>query len=415
MHKLYGVGITNRYSCFIDNEDLDPLEQLKISEADRETKKKAKETSEKIVTGPAQAGRKGIRDSNAKGNANVKDNKGNENVDRRPPRADRGPKDRVPEKPQADRPQGDRSMRFNNEEGREARNNRCNQDDTNRDVGDFEGRGRGGYFRDRGGRGGSGYARGSRGGQRKREFDRQSGSDKSGVKAVDKRDGAGSRNWGTYKDELEVTTGDVANDSLEEKPEGVEGAGEGRPDEDTENIGDTVPTEDQPKQMTLDEWKALQQPRAKPVFNLRKAGEGEDSAQWNKMILKKKEKEQAEGDEEEDEEEYDCPQRAGRQRQILDVNFHFADSRRGGERGFGGPGRGRGAGRGSLERGRGGFERDRGERERPADRPGGERGSRGGFRNFSRGGRGSFSREDRSPRQPAPKVDDDNDFPALLG
>ena len=25
----------------------------------------------------------------------------------------------------------------------------------------------------------------------------------SGVKPIDKRDGAGSRNWGTYKDELE--------------------------------------------------------------------------------------------------------------------------------------------------------------------------------------------------------------------
>lgn len=30
----------------------------------------------------------------------------------------------------------------------------------------------------------------------KREFDRQSGSDKTGVKAVDKREGAGAHNWG---------------------------------------------------------------------------------------------------------------------------------------------------------------------------------------------------------------------------
>lgn len=48
------------------------------------------------------------------------------------------------------------------------------------------------------GRGGGGYD--FRG---KREFDRQSGSDRSGVKAVDKRDGAGSHNWGTMKDDME--------------------------------------------------------------------------------------------------------------------------------------------------------------------------------------------------------------------
>lgn len=32
----------------------------------------------------------------------------------------------------------------------------------------------------------------------KREFDRQSGSDKTGVKAVDKREGAGAHNWGMF-------------------------------------------------------------------------------------------------------------------------------------------------------------------------------------------------------------------------
>lgn len=37
----------------------------------------------------------------------------------------------------------------------------------------------------------------------KREFDRQSGSDKTGVKAVDKRDGAGAHNWGSHKQDLE--------------------------------------------------------------------------------------------------------------------------------------------------------------------------------------------------------------------
>jgi len=41
MDKLYGVGITNRYSCFIDNEDADPAE-VKDTDKDREAKKKGK-------------------------------------------------------------------------------------------------------------------------------------------------------------------------------------------------------------------------------------------------------------------------------------------------------------------------------------------------------------------------------------
>ena len=44
MEKLYGVGITNRYSCFIDNEDADPAE-VKDTDKDREAKKKGKGTS----------------------------------------------------------------------------------------------------------------------------------------------------------------------------------------------------------------------------------------------------------------------------------------------------------------------------------------------------------------------------------
>ncbi|KAF6345601.1 SERPINE1 mRNA binding protein 1 [Rhinolophus ferrumequinum] len=63
-------------------------------------------------------------------------------------------------------------------------------------------RGRGGLGRGRGGRG-RGMGRGdgfdSRG---KREFDRHSGSDRSGLKHEDKRGGSGSHNWGTVKDEL---------------------------------------------------------------------------------------------------------------------------------------------------------------------------------------------------------------------
>lgn len=37
----------------------------------------------------------------------------------------------------------------------------------------------------------------------KREFDRQSGMATTGVKSVDKRDGSGSYNWGSDRDQIE--------------------------------------------------------------------------------------------------------------------------------------------------------------------------------------------------------------------
>lgn len=42
--------------------------------------------------------------------------------------------------------------------------------------------------------------------------------------------------------------------------------------------------EEETKELTLDEWKAQRAVRAKPQFNIRKAGEGEDLSQWKKMI-----------------------------------------------------------------------------------------------------------------------------------
>ena len=66
-------------------------------------------------------------------------------------------------------------------------------------------RGERGTFRggDRGGRG-RGRGRGGMQDQRgKRDFDRQSGSDKSGVKPIEKREGSGPHNWGSVQDEIE--------------------------------------------------------------------------------------------------------------------------------------------------------------------------------------------------------------------
>lgn len=64
--------------------------------------------------------------------------------------------------------------------------------------------------------------------------------------------------------------------------------------------GDAPAVEEEPKQFTLDEWRAQRANRQKPQYNLRKAGEGEDPTQWKKMyeLSKKKEGEEEESDDE---------------------------------------------------------------------------------------------------------------------
>jgi len=142
---------------------------------------------------------------------------------------------------------------------------------SNENDGDRRG-GRSGYR----GRGGRGRGRGGRGG---REFDRRSGSDKSSVKAFEKRDGSGSYNWGTPQDELAASEEQV-------------GGGFGAPGEKSEDSPATENTTEQPteteetgveekqedagpQEMTFDEWKKQQdEARSKPQFNIRKV-EGE--------------------------------------------------------------------------------------------------------------------------------------------
>jgi len=233
----------------------------------------------------------------------------------------------------------------------------------------------------------------------KREFDRQSGSDKTGVKSVDKRDGAGAHNWGSVKQEIEEInkSSTDAETSLTDK--------EDLPNEQsTEQVA--VPEEEETKEMTLDEWKAMTQQRSKPQFNLRKAGEGEDATQWNKMVVLNKKKE---GGDSEEEFEYDpslYPQRVGRLQRIVDIQFNFSDSRRsnGGSGGFG-----RGRGRGPRPGGGGGSGADKG-RFDGAPRGGNTfgdaaRGNSGKPRNFGEKARGG------GPN--SLKVDDERQFPTL--
>ena len=351
------------------------------------------------------------------------------------------------------------SFRQQNGETREQRNNRRNTRENGLNNAGAGGTTEGGQqrqFRDRvdnrgpprqrNFEGGNNYNREFRG---KREFDRQSGSDKTGVKSVDKREGAGAHNWGSVKDDID--DGNKVNDT---NAEGANAATEKAEDSSNEQQAEQISVEEETKELTLDEWKAQKQQRVKPQFNIRKAGEGEDTSQWKKMVAlnntKKKENES------EEEFEYDpamYPQRVGRQQRVLDIQFNFNDGRRGGG-GFGGRGRARGgprpdgvgsrSGPGAGERGtrgepsgdrsfaggsgpgsvgggtgavgaqRGGFEGSRGGR-------GGFDGARGGRGGFDgpRGGRGglgvgkprNFGGD--SQQHAAPKVNDERQFPTL--
>ncbi|KAJ3599614.1 hypothetical protein NHX12_033570 [Muraenolepis orangiensis] len=289
-------------------------------------------------------------------------------VERRPPRRFERPAGEGGEKPEGgefsvDRPIGDRSMR-----------------------------GRGGPRGARGGRG-RGMGRGdgfdARG---KREFDRHSGSDRSGLKGEEKRGGSGSHNWGTVKDEM---TGELDQSNVtEETPEGEE-----HPPADSENKENEAEEvkDESPKEMTLDEWKAVQdKERAKAEFNIRQANDGAD---WKKGYVLHKSKKEEVGQEKDTLNEADAdeaPKVEDEHRKPANditsqLEINFGDLGRPG-RGRGGPrggrgGRGRGEGRGGEGRGE--------SREGPSTRP-------------ARGGR-----SDKASGVSVPNVDDPEAFPAL--
>ncbi|ELK06667.1 intracellular hyaluronan-binding protein 4 isoform X2 [Pteropus alecto] len=101
----------------------------------------------------------------------------------------------------------------------------------------------------------------------KREFERYGGNDKIAIRTEDSVGGYGVRTWGSGKDtsdvELMVPMEETA--VLEEPPGSLE---EGSPAKVPEL---EVEEETQVQEMTLDEWKNLQeQTRPKPEFNIRK-------------------------------------------------------------------------------------------------------------------------------------------------
>uniref|UniRef100_S4RXR4 SERPINE1 mRNA binding protein 1b n=1 Tax=Petromyzon marinus TaxID=7757 RepID=S4RXR4_PETMA len=126
-------------------------------------------------------------------------------------------------------------------------------------------------------------------GRGKREFERHSGSDKtpSGLKPEDKRGGSGSHNWGNAKDDASEIDQPAATEEHVEHEEVQTTETENKENETDE----TKDEEEGSKEMTLDEWKAVQEKaRAKAQFNIRKPGEGCDSVQWGKSYVMRKTK-----------------------------------------------------------------------------------------------------------------------------
>lgn len=389
MENSYGVGVVNRYALFLDDES-DPLDALKAREQAKELKKKTKEAEKenkgkpetKPKTGIAPA-RKGIKETQ---NVKSQENKSSEQQKSKgPARPNERNAERPPPRRRDERPQ---NGAVDNKEGgarpprREFGDRKPNYE--RRNFSDNpEGGERRGPRPPREPRDGPRGPRPGYDNRGKREFDRRSGSDKTGVKPVDKREGGGPHNWGTLKDEIdELNKTGSEGEAVEEKaPEAVgAGAGDGQQPEPER----AVPQEEEPRELTLDEYKALRNAqRTQPQYNLRKAGEGEDLSQWKNLVMLERKKEGERGEDEDSDEEYDLadyPQRVGRQKRVLGIEFTFSDgARRGGTLGRG---RGRGRGRGA----RTGPPRE----EAPVEGP-------------------------PAPRQQVapPKVDDSKDFPSL--
>ncbi|XP_048056002.1 SERPINE1 mRNA binding protein 1a isoform X1 [Megalobrama amblycephala] len=364
LQEGFGCVVTNRFDQLFDDEE-DPFEVLKLAE-----KKKKDAPAPGAAKTAAQAAKQLKKETQKDRKVPVPDKKeetqapvplkkdGMRKVGRRPeqpaqpaqsgsqqqggqgegrPPADRRPDRRPPRERRFDKPADEKPA-----EGGEF--------SVEKSVSDRPFRGRGGP---RGGRGGRGRGVGRTDGfdsRGKREFDRHSGSDRSSLKAEEKRGGSGSHNWGTVKDELsELDQSNVTEDT----PEGEE-----HPPADSENKENEAEEvkEEGPKEMTLDEWKAQQdKDRAKVEFNIRKANEGTD---WKKgYVLHKSKAEDASADDAAGDHHFRRP--ANDITSQLEINFGD----------LGRPGRGRGGPRGG--RGGRGATATRPPRERRPDKAGG--------------------------------------------
>lgn len=413
IQDIYSVNVTNRFDIGGDDDDAaddyDPLDTLKSLE---DEKKRAAEEAKKKKQSLASKGK------NQKKPVRFQENKESNIPARKETTNNTTQKSTKPPRQQSDRTDG--PVRGNNRRAPRDRQNFSEGDENRRpprrrtgndreqrnDYGNARGEGfdqqvktDGGFGRPagndygprkdraeryRGSRGGFGNNRGQSrnvGGYRndgrddrgKREFDRRSGSDRTSVKATDKRDGAGPRNWGTPGNEIEDSREVEPVGTWTEQADNEETEKTEKTEEDGAGDDDKEPKTDEPAEMTLDEWRAKQDGQNKPAFNIRKPGEGEDQEKWKGLKVLRKVNAKNEGKRDMASDEHHRRQTKPQ----FNVNIQFGDN----ARGFGGRGRGRG-----MDRGRGGR-------------------GRGGGR-YSGGG-------DRGQRQYMPDVQNEQEFPTL--
>lgn len=434
MENSYGIGIANRYELFYDQDDVTEFETVVTKKKKDKTAVVGATTTPAPVTAPAaprkssekenkvqpkgqqpqqpttqkaqpqdarKDQRRGIKEQNNTGIAK-KDNDNKQITQNGQPRPNF-----------AQRPVGEnreeRNNRKNRElngqvangtEGQQSQTDKSRNNNINRNRRNFDG---------------------------KQRRDRQSGSDKTGVKAVDKRDGGGAHNWGTHKTDIDDMNKPVTD--------GEDTSGE----KEGEEVVEEPAAPEEPKEMTLDEYKAQRRAQLlQPQYNIRKAGEGEDDPKWDNMKKLDKKTEESTAFKKDDGKK----DAEGKKKQVLDIEFHFNDGRRGGL-GRRGPGAGTGGGpkqnrRRPPRENIGGAENGgnagpsagpsgtvetpgtgAGE-NRPVGRsvaaavaggaPGG--GQRGGDDGQRRQRRPRFQRG-TNEGQNAPKVDDERDFPSL--
>ncbi|XP_030245064.1 plasminogen activator inhibitor 1 RNA-binding protein-like [Drosophila navojoa] len=169
----------------------------------------------------------------------------------------------------------------------------------------------------------------------KSKFDRRSGSDKTGIKAVVKRNGGGAHNWGSVIKDIEEQSIAMKNpnilldkdDSFNEQQQQQQSSSQLQ---SPQQAGDNSNEEDTTKYITVEEWRAMCVERTKPTYNIRKPGEGEVAKpDWQKMIvLPKKKPAKSDSDMTVEYEATTYPQRAGRLRRIMNIEFKFKDDRR---------------------------------------------------------------------------------------
>jgi plasminogen activator inhibitor 1 RNA-binding protein len=435
MENSYGIGIANRYELFYDQDDVTEFETVvtkkkkdkavavvgapttpaapvtapaapRKSSESKENKvqpkgqEKQQQTSTTQKAQPQDARkdqRRGIKEQNNTGIAK-KDNDNKQITQNGQPRPNF-----------AQRPAG---------ENREERNNRKNRELNGQVANGTEGQQQNQTDKSRNNNNNINRQRRNFDGKRR---DRQSGSDKTGVKAVDKRDGGGAHNWGTHKTDIDDMNKPVTD--------GEETSGE----KEGEEVVEEPAAPEEPKEMTLDEYKAQRRAQLlQPQYNIRKAGEGEDDPKWDNMKKLDKKTEESTALKKDDGKKDE-----GKKKQVLDIEFHFNDGRRGGL-GRRGPGAGVGGGPGKPNRGRrpprenvGGAENNSGPvgENRPAPTGGSiaaavagppptTSGQVRGDRDRDRDDGQRRQRRQRFQRgtnegQHAPKVDDERDFPSL--